>query len=97
MEIEGPPAPVNKHYGATSTTDQPITSHYELQNDPTSPTERFDDEDEDDDFDDDNEMSLAELLYSSASYHAIAKPGKYCMHTFEFSLYVTLRVSDICI
>lgn len=70
-------------YGATSAAEQPITSPYALQNDPpiqTATADRFEDEhgDEDDDDDDDesNEMSLEELLYSSSSYHAIAKPGK---------------------
>ena len=70
-------------YGSTNLAEQPITSCYELQDDQrnqtTAAAERFEDEigDEDDDEDESNEMSLEELLYSSSSYHAIAKPGKY--------------------
>ena len=73
-------------YGATIASENPISSHYELQNDPDpqipSSYERFNDEadeddnNEDDDDDEPNEMSLDELLYSSSSYHAIVKPGK---------------------
>lgn len=72
-------------YGATNSGERPLTSNYQLQNDsipPTSTIERFDDEvvdDDDDDegdFDEFNDMSLEELIYSSSSYHAIAKPGE---------------------
>lgn len=82
MGTDTPPSSSHPEcYGATITTEQPITSGYELQNDlPTqaATTERFEDEivDEDEDDDESNEMSLEELLYSSSSYHAIAKPGK---------------------
>ncbi len=71
-------------YGSTNSGEQSLTSNYQLQNDsvpPTSTIERFDDEviDDDDDegdFDEFNDMSLEELIYSSSSYHAIAKPGE---------------------
>lgn len=82
-----PEAPAHPQaYGATGSTDQPITSHYELQKDVLSPTaeatyDRFDDEeDNEDEMDDPYDMSLTELLYSSSSYHAIAKPGEYSVN-----------------
>ncbi|KAI2503655.1 hypothetical protein MHU86_10779 [Fragilaria crotonensis] len=85
MGTDTPPSSSHPEcYGATITTEQPITSGYELQNDlPTqaATTERFEDEivDEDEDDDESNEMSLEELLYSSSSYHAIAKPVSFTM------------------
>lgn len=85
MGTDTPPSSSHPEcYGATIATEQPITSGYELQNDlPTqaATTERFEDEivDEDEDDDESNEMSLEELLYSSSSYHAIAKPVSFTM------------------
>jgi ketosteroid isomerase-like protein len=68
-------------YGATSTSDQqrPIMTQYELQDDGAVPavaaTDTFVTEDGDE-MDEQYDMSLTELLYSSSSFHAIAKPGK---------------------
>jgi hypothetical protein len=85
METAAPQFTHPQPYGATNSAEQPITSNYQLQNDsvpPTSTVERFDDEvvdeedDDEGDFDEFNDMSLEELIYSSSSYHAIAKPGE---------------------
>lgn len=78
-------------YGATETSEaQPITTNYELQDQGGGDGEAFNDEDvhvggsEDGggdsydslDEDEDRNMSMTEMLYSSSSYHAIAKPGE---------------------
>ena len=82
MGTDTPPSSHPQLFGTANATEQPITSVYELQDDPpaqTATTERFEDEivDEEEDEDESSEeMSLEELLYSSSSYHAIAKPGK---------------------
>lgn len=76
-------------YGATETTEaQAITTNYELQDQGGGDGEAFNDEnvggsedgggDSYDSLDDDEDrnMSMTEMLYSSSSYHAIAKPGE---------------------
>jgi presenilin 1 len=60
-------------YGATAGLIEQPTSHYQLQDDQPGDSTTgglFRDDDEDEDL----QMSLTELLYSSSSYHAIAKP-----------------------
>lgn len=87
--VELPPGDVGGsnqlEYGAMeaeSSGDALLTSSYQLHNSngsENSPNHDAHSDDEGDDSsvddEDENEMSLAELLYSSSSYHAIVKPG----------------------
>lgn len=41
----------------------------------------------------DNEMSLEELLYSTASFHAIVKPGTWILGVLDLPLLVFLHVA----
>jgi len=65
-------------YGRTSPSDNPITSQYQLHANPPNSGDSFEDEAQSRDSSDDKNgayaISLAELVYSSSSYHAIAKP-----------------------
>lgn len=64
----------DSQYGSTGRLDEPA-SPYHLQENQEDAEPNDEGDDAESSLDDEYEMSLTELLYSSASYHAIVKPG----------------------
>jgi hypothetical protein len=77
--------PWDTNYGSTDAQEQRLTSPYQLHGSSpggdgihrsAAPDAAEASDSDDDSLDEEYEMSLTELLYSSASYHAIVKPGE---------------------
>jgi hypothetical protein len=95
--------PWDTNYGSTDAQEQRLTSPYQLHGGSspppdgifrraTAPDAAEASDIDDDSLDEEYEMSLTELLYSSASYHAIVKPGEESLKR-QYLYFCDLRVS----